>query len=459
MVRAAFAAAPGYQLISADFSGVESRVLAWLAGEKAKLKLWSDFDAGGDDPYLVLGLRMGFPKETARATGKTGDLAFGFAGGKGAYRKFGDADASDAEIDRLKKSWRTAHPRSVALWYELERKALRAVANPKAVQRVNHHVAFCADETFLRMRLPSGRCLAYPFPRIEAGMKFGKPANILHYMDSAKGAWRDVRNGEGSWPGLLCENLVQAVARDLIAAAMQRLEAAGFQIVAHVHDEVVCELPSGCDRTEEVQRIMAELPDWAEGLPISAKVRSGPRFLEIENNPDTSIASEVAPDDDDDLEAEDEAPPIEDEEPEQAEAPRPSAPAMAPPSRLLGPRRRGRTTATVTSRSAGPAAGWRRPTSITTTAAAIFQEGEIPAPGRREILHQLFAPRRGVEEGEREGRAAADLFVSAAGIARRRSGAAGLYLRGRERRTFDLGSWPDGDHGMLRRRQVGPDLE
>ena len=102
------------------------------------------------------------------------------------------------------------------------------------------------------MRLPSGRKIAYPFARNEAGTdKFDRPATVVHFMDNAGGKWTDARGGQGAWPGLWAENVVQAVARDLLAAAMLRLEAAGYPIVLHVHDEIVAEVPDGFGSEEE----------------------------------------------------------------------------------------------------------------------------------------------------------------------------------------------------------------
>jgi DNA polymerase bacteriophage-type len=329
VARAAIVAAPGHRLIAADFSGIESRVLAWLAGETSKLKLWADFDAGGDDPYAVLGLRMGFPKDTARETGKVADLAFGYMGGVGAYRKFGDADAPEDDIRRLQRAWRNAHLRTVALWYALDRAAKRAVAKPGVVARVNDRVAFCADGTFLRMRLPSGRKIAYPFARNEAGTdKFDRPATVVHFMDNAGGKWTDARAGQGAWPGLWAENVVQAVARDLLAAAMMRLEAAGYPIVLHVHDEIVAEVPDGFGTDQEFVRLITELPGWADGLPVGAKVRSGPRFVEV--GASSAKLEEPPPNEDDDGAIKLNSPPWADDAPPIADAPAPAAKVEAP---------------------------------------------------------------------------------------------------------------------------------
>jgi hypothetical protein len=122
------------------------------------------------------------------------------------------------------------------------------------------------------MMLPSGRRLAYPEARMAPG-KFEGTCSIRH-KDNANGAWADT----DSWYGTLVENAVQAVARDLLVAAMQRLEAANYKTVLHVHDEVVCEVPEDFGSEEDFLRIMCELPDWAAGLPIAGKVRSGKRY-------------------------------------------------------------------------------------------------------------------------------------------------------------------------------------
>jgi DNA polymerase len=280
VVRAAFAAPPGRRLFAADFSGVESRTLAWLSGETSKLALWSAYDAGGDDPYLALGRRLGFPEATARASGKVADLAFGYGGGKGAFRRFGDPDATDEEIEAIQKAWRAEHQRTVQFWHALEIGTLRAVVKPGVVARVNQHVTFCSDGAFLRMKLPSGRYLAYPSPQIEDFInKFGRPQRIVSYEGhTLTRKWTRLRPWYGKW----VENVVQAVARDLLAEAIIRLEAANYQVVAHTHDEIVAEAPDGFGSETEFEAIMTTLPAWAVGLPLAAKARSGPRFVEID---------------------------------------------------------------------------------------------------------------------------------------------------------------------------------
>ena len=136
------------------------------------------------------------------------------------------------------------------------------------------------DGNFLRITLPSGRALSYPFPRIEIGPKYGEPCVI--FKDASLGKWTDCNFGRGAYGGLWTENIVSGIARDLLGGAMLRLEAAGYPIVLTVHDEIVCEVPDGFGSLEEFQRIITAVPDWANGLPIAAKVRNGERFSKSE---------------------------------------------------------------------------------------------------------------------------------------------------------------------------------
>ena len=152
------------------------------------------------EPYYINGIRFGLAPDKARGPGKTGDLAFGFAGGKGAFRKFTAQDdpVTDAEIERYKNAWRRAHPATVKFWQYIWAAAIDAVQQLGKVIKVNHLISFCCDDTFLRMRLPSGRELAYPYPSLfcdERGY-----LTLLH-KDNDKGRWVDCTHfGEpGTW--------------------------------------------------------------------------------------------------------------------------------------------------------------------------------------------------------------------------------------------------------------------
>ena len=277
--RGAICAAPGHRLLIGDFSGVESRVLAWAAGETTKLAQWRKFDATGDprtEPYDILGKAVGFPDDEARARGKILDLAFGYQGGLGAYASMtyeGDP-STDAERERFKQTFRRLHPHTVAFWHATDRAAIKATRTPGSVQ-VAKGVSFCSDGAFLQLTLPSGRIVRYPFPRIEKN-RFDEPC--VMFKDTALGKWGDCNYGRGGYGGLWAENCTQAVARDLLAEAMQRLDAAGYPIVLTVHDEIVAEVPDGSGSLEEFKRLLVEAPAWATDMPIAAKVREGLRF-------------------------------------------------------------------------------------------------------------------------------------------------------------------------------------
>jgi DNA polymerase len=298
IARAMITAAPGHRLLIGDLSGIESRGLAWASRQQSKLDAWAQFDRSGDpndDPYLIIGRSLGHPEATARAMGKIADLAFGYQGGVGAWQNFApEDDASDeATIKRNRDTWRRQHPATERFWYALDRAAVRAVAKPATDQRCDRFV-FRFDAPFLRISLPSGRSLSYPFPRIEVG-KFG--SQLVMFLDNAGGKFVDCRFGHGSYGGLWTENIVSAIARDLLAAALTRLEAAGYPVVLHVHDEIVAEVPDGFGSVEEFKHILCEVPAWAEGLPIAAKVRNGPRFSKAEKEevPQSPTPAENAP--------------------------------------------------------------------------------------------------------------------------------------------------------------------
>jgi RecA-family ATPase len=216
------------------------------------------------------------PREVARATGKTADLAFGFMGGPGAWEKLappGDTSTED-EIKQRQRAWRNAHPHTVRFWGAINRAAIQAVRKPGIVIGCGR-LAFKSDGDFLRMKLPSGRKIAYPFPRLTT-TKFGDLAVV--FMDNAGGKFTECRYGQGAYGGTWIENAVQGIARDVFAAAIQRLEAVGYPITLHVHDEIVAEVPDGFGSSDEFLNIITTPPPWADGLPIAAKVRNGQRF-------------------------------------------------------------------------------------------------------------------------------------------------------------------------------------
>ena len=291
--RSMVCAAPGHVLIGADFSAIESRLLAWIAGEEWKLKNYRAFDRTGDpklEPYCVtasriLGRTVTPDDEAGRGIGKNADLALGFAGALGAWRRIAaNSTESDAEIQAHITKWRSQHKAIVRFWTALENAIRRSIRTGERVKLGNLTVE-CIKGTLL-VTLPSGRKLAYPEMRLGPG-KFN--ATQVFFKDNAKGGWCEVEGWRGTW----CENVIQAISRDLLASAMARLEAAGYPVVLHCHDEVVCEVPEGFGSTEEFLRLMLTLPDWASGLPVAAKIWTRQRYVKTELAPAPMAAPET----------------------------------------------------------------------------------------------------------------------------------------------------------------------
>jgi DNA polymerase bacteriophage-type len=282
--RSLITAAPGNVLIGADFSSIESRVLAWISGEEWKLDSYRRYDATQDprdEPYCITACKIfrvpdgTFNKESPeRKVGKTCDLAFGYQGGLNAWRKFEPDRFSDEEVEQFKKEWRAAHPAIKKFWYAIDRATWQAVREREKVIRCGRLLIKCSG-MFLYIKLPSGRKLAYPYPRIEIE---DLQHEVVVFKDASAGQFRDCRGGNGAYGGLWTENIVSGISRDLLAAALLRLERAGYRVVLHVHDEIIAEVPIGFGSTEEFTRLMITPPSWALGLPIAAQAWSGSRF-------------------------------------------------------------------------------------------------------------------------------------------------------------------------------------
>jgi DNA polymerase len=163
----------------------------------------------------------------------------------------------------------------VRFWEQLNTAAIIAVRTPGKIAEAGP-VAFRREDEFLFLRLPSGRKVAYPFPKV---IITGRGGYAVSFKDASEGQWRDCRYGHGAYGGLWCENVVQAVARDLLAEALYRLENSGYPIVLHCHDEAVAEVPQGQGSTVEFSEIMTTLPRWATGLPIAAESWESGRYI------------------------------------------------------------------------------------------------------------------------------------------------------------------------------------
>ena len=267
LIRTAFVPRPGCRFIVADFSAIEARVIAWLAGEQWRLEVFE----GGGDIYCASASKMfHVPVEKhgqnshLRQKGKIAELALGYGGAVGALTAMGalEMGLAEEELPPLVRQWREANPHIIRLWAQVENAAMTAVRE-KARVRLGRLTFHCRSG-MLFITLPSGRKLCYVKPRIQTN-RFG--GDGLTYEGVGEGKkWTRIE----TFGGKLTENIVQATARDLLAEAMLRLRDAGLEIVMHVHDEAVLEVPIGHSNVEEVCALMAEAPAWADGLPLRA---------------------------------------------------------------------------------------------------------------------------------------------------------------------------------------------
>ena len=283
VTRQMITAANGHELIGADLSAIESRVLAMVAGEEWKLENYRRFDSSHDprdEPYCATACKIfGVPDGTydknlpERGVGKICDLAFGYAGGLGAWRNFSD-NFTDAEVEVFKNDWRASHPAIEQFWYDVDRAAVRAVHKPGTAFKCGP-VVLESDGKFLKVRLPSGRNLSYPNPRLIVDDR--NKARVV-YDDNSGGRFAACRAGFGAYGGTWAENIISGIARDILVEAMLRIEAAGYAIVMHIHDEVVCEVPVGFGSEQEFLDLLTQRPAWAPDLPIAASAWRGLRY-------------------------------------------------------------------------------------------------------------------------------------------------------------------------------------
>lgn len=264
-LRGMIVPAEGNRLLVSDFSAIEARVLAWLADEQGPLDV---FREGGDIYcHAATGIygRTITPKDKdERQIGKVAVLALGYQGGVGAFQTMAKAyrvEVADETADDIKVKWRKAHPKIVRFWYALEQAAQNAVRHKGHAFEAGP-ITFRVVGNFLFAKLPSGRRLAYYQPR-------NGPDGLEFWGTDSKlgGRWAKLT----TYGGKLCENVTQAVARDLLAEAMLRLEDNGYTVVASIHDEIIVELPRGVGSLAEMEHLMCELPEWAAGLPMSAE--------------------------------------------------------------------------------------------------------------------------------------------------------------------------------------------
>lgn len=260
LIRTALVAKPGHTFLVSDYAAIEARVIAYLAGEQWRLDV---FAQGGDiycssasQMFKVPVVKHGVNGHL-RQKGKIAELACGYGGGIGALKAFG-ADKmglTEEEMQDIVNQWRLASPTIPKFWRDTEKAAKNALEHPGRTFSIPCGVKYLRDADALRCRLPSGRILTYWGARLENG------SIVFMGQDQTTRKWQKME----TWGGKLVENIVQAVARDCLAVAMVRLDAAGYDICFHVHDEIIAEAPED-SRWQDMAEIMGQPIDWAPGL-------------------------------------------------------------------------------------------------------------------------------------------------------------------------------------------------
>ena len=285
LIRTAFVSTPGHTLVDADFSAIEARMIAWLAGEEWVLEVFRThgkiYEAAAAQMFGVPieAIKKGNPEYSYRQKGKVATLALGYQGGVGSLVSMGALRMGIPEEDLpdIVERWRNANPAIVQFWYTVEAAAREAVEGGRRVELGGGRLVFARemDESndFLTIQLPNGRKLYYASPHMGLN-RFGRPALCYWGLDQKTHKWGVVE----TYGGKLVENITQATARDCLAETVERLEAAGYPVVFHIHDEVVIDAPPGRDSLEGVIDIMWQVPPWAEGLPLNADGWVNPFF-------------------------------------------------------------------------------------------------------------------------------------------------------------------------------------
>ena len=266
LLRTGIVAKDGRHFVISDYSAIEARVIAWLAGEEWAIQAFRDhgkiYEATANQMFNLGGIEN--VTKSYRQRGKVATLALGYQGGVGALKAMGALDMGipEEDLQPLVDSWRKANPNIVNFWYDVDKKAKATVVDGLSRRTASGRIRFSKEKGFLRIQLPSGRYISYPRPKLADG-RFGQ---VIEF--EGQGLRVGIEKIE-TYGGKLVENIVQATARDILAEGIKRIEKKGYPIVFHVHDEVVVEAPLNV-HTEELNHLLATNPEWAEGLPLGA---------------------------------------------------------------------------------------------------------------------------------------------------------------------------------------------
>lgn len=277
LIRTSFVASEGNKLVDADFSAIEARVISWLAGEQWRLEVFRThgkiYEASASQMFGVPleKIKKGNPEYALRQKGKVAELALGYQGSSGALIAMGALKMGIPEDDLpdIVSRWRDSNKRIVDLWYSLESAAVSVIqtGHPAGVRglMLAREMDIENGLDFLTITLPSRRKLYYAKPSLGEN-SWGRPSILYYGVNQTTKQWTQLE----TYGGKLVENCVQAIARDCLAIAIERLEAAGFPVVFHIHDEVVVDCPAEKADLDEVVRLMSLPIPWAPDLPLNA---------------------------------------------------------------------------------------------------------------------------------------------------------------------------------------------
>lgn len=281
LIRTSFIAPAGTVLGPSDFSAIEARVIAWLAGEQWRLEVFNThgkiYEASASKMFNIP-LEQVTKGSVYRQKGKMAELALGYQGGPNAIIKIEISNKTPVEkripeddLQELVDAWRKANRKIVKLWYDVQAAAISAVQGTPA--KIQFGIYFFVKNETLHIKLPSGRCLCYVRPAIRKN-RFDKDSIVYEGMNQTTKQW----GRQETYGGKLVENIVQAIARDLLADKMLDTDAAGFPIVLHVHDETNTEITAGSGSLEQITEIMRTPVAWAPGLPLNADSYETPYY-------------------------------------------------------------------------------------------------------------------------------------------------------------------------------------
>lgn len=285
LIRTAFIPSEGNKFVVADFSAIEARVIAWLAGETWVNEVFAThgkiYEATASQMFHVPieKIAKGNPEYALRQKGKVATLALGYQGGSNALIAMGalNMGLTEEELPDIVQRWRTANPRIRDLWYAVEEAALAVMqtAQPQAIYNLifNLESDIVYGQSFLTVQLPSGRKLYYPRPFLKEN-QFGKMAIHYYTVGQQTRKWEVT----STYGGKMTENIVQAIARDCLAETLRRIDAKGLQVVFHVHDEVIIDAPARTT-VEEICDLMAEPIAWAPGLILKGAGFEGNYYM------------------------------------------------------------------------------------------------------------------------------------------------------------------------------------